>query len=407
MSIFDKFKKKSKSDEVQIKDFMSTEEIKEHLLGDILPATLACQVQRQGDVLYLPELNTELSVNVNMPDPRQVGLEFFVFNKSFAKHFYEYSAGAGTDTRSAVGMAVSSFVFCFMDGYKRMIMKEEPTALVTDLAGKHHEWNCYISDTISVGMGDKEKDCSGELRSAFWELLEPELKKRLGNQRVSFVKVYAARFPENAIGEVRIDDVEIHELSEMVRRMAETWKAQQFVSTKQFFFIEQNAESYMPSLYDGPDGFQKMRSHVVEYLKLFAAADTQELYGRLGEDAAAKIGDATLAWECYCFLTEVAAMNAFMDKVKVSDIVKLVKEDGSETEICLSSLSDYNMLCDCLKDIINKRDFGEHTDKLWQELVTTSSICNVLNNALNSGSKLENLCILHMSFMVSKDFELR
>lgn len=141
MSIFDKFKKKSKSDEVQIKDFTSTEEIKEHLLGDILPATLACQVQRQGDALYLPELNIELSVNVNMPDPRQVGLEFFVFNKSFAKHFYEYSAGAGTDTRSAVGMAVSSFVFCFMDGYKRMIMKEEPTALVTDFAGKRHEWN--------------------------------------------------------------------------------------------------------------------------------------------------------------------------------------------------------------------------------------------------------------------------
>ena len=46
MSLFDKFKKKSKSDEVQIKDFTSTEEIKEHLLGDILPATLACQVQR-------------------------------------------------------------------------------------------------------------------------------------------------------------------------------------------------------------------------------------------------------------------------------------------------------------------------------------------------------------------------
>ncbi len=407
MSLFDKFKKKSKPDEVQLKDLTSTEEIKEHLLGDVLPATLDCQVQRQGDVLYLPELNTELSINVNMQNPRQVGLEFFVFSKSFGKHFYEYSAGAGSDTRSAVGMAVSSFVFCFMDGYKRMSRKEDPIAFSTYFAGKHHEWCCYKSDALSTGFGDKEKDDLCNLQSDFWKLLEPEIKKRLGNHRVSFVKVYAARFPDHSIGEVRIDDIEIHELSEMVRRMAETWKVQQFVSTKQFFFIEQNAETYSPSLYDGAEGFQKMRSHVVEYLKLFEAADTQELYGRLGEDSTAKIGDATLAWECYCFLTEVAAMNAFMDKVQVPDTVKIVKEDGSETEVCLSSLSDFNMLCECLNDIIIKRDFGENTDKLWKDLVMISSICNVLNNALNAGSKLENLKLTQMTFMVGKDFEVR
>ena len=87
MGLFDKFKKKSKTSEAQLKDFTSIEEIKEHLLGDILPTTLACRSQRTGDVLYLPELDTELSVGVNMPKPGQVGLQFFVHNRSLGKDF--------------------------------------------------------------------------------------------------------------------------------------------------------------------------------------------------------------------------------------------------------------------------------------------------------------------------------
>ena len=221
------------------------------------------------------------------------------------------------------------------------------------------------------------------------------------------MKIYAAKSLTNTTGEVRINDAEIHELSAIVRQMAEKWDMEQFASEKQFIFIEQSADTYTPPLYDGAEGFSRMRSVVAEYLKLFQAADTQELYENLYDETVKKNGDATLAGECCCLLAEIAAMNAINEAIKVSDTVVFRRNDGRETTACLSQLSDFDMLCGCLIDIINKRDFGEGTKQLWQDLIGCSSICHVLNEADKAGSKLENLGLLHMTFIVNDEFELR
>jgi hypothetical protein len=301
-------------------------------------------------------------------------------------------------------MAAGSFVFCFMDGYQRMLEKDTPTEFQTEFAGKRHEWEGYNSCAVGAGTIQNKTE---DLSVAFWNLLEPEVKKRLGNQKVALVKVYAARFPTDAIGEVRIDDVEIHELSEMVREMAETWKVEQFASEKQFFFIRQKESTYSPSLYDGEEGFRKMRSAVVEYLKLFAAATTRELHDRLFDDTVQKIGDVTLANECCNILPEMAAINALEGKVKVSDMITLVPKTGNNMEVYFSQLSDYEMLLRCLSDIMSKQEFGEETDKIWQNMIGCSSICNALHQAIKGGSKIEDLSMLCLMMHVYGDFELR
>ena len=387
-----------------MEDFKNTEEIREYLLSTSLPEGLGLKTERRGASLYVPELQTIITPVVHPPQRFSLGVDFHLYSEKWNKRFYEYCGGPGKDLRSSAAMASSMFLFGFMDGYKRISQNAVMTGFTQELEGKNHEWNVVISDLASLGETVDENIDSA---TRYWEPLKEEIMRRLGNQMLVYIKVYAAKFSNDTIGEVRFDDVEIPELSAIVKSMAEKWEVDQFASEKQFFFIEQTPSTYIPSEYDGEEGFRKMRSKVVEYLLLFEAATTQELYNRLYEDAKNRLGDATLAAECKAFLPEIAAIHALDGRVKINDKVRMVFPDGRQKDLYLSQLSDYLKLEDCLGDIINKKDFGDETNKLLNDLIGCSSIISVLDQARKGGSQIENLSPISMLFNMQEEFEIR
>lgn len=385
-------------------DFSNTDEIREFLLQESIPDGLCLKTERRGNSLYIPSLDTTITPGVHQPQGMTIGIDFHLYSNIWDKQIYEYCGAGAKELRTAVSMASSMFLFCFMNGYKRICNNDAQLSLTTEFAGKRHNWNVVLSDITSLGQ--KERD-NVDSASLYWEPLKEGIIRRLGNQRLVYVKVYAAKFPEETIGEVRFDDVEIPELSSIVKSMAEQWEETQFSSDKQFFFIAQDPDTVIPSAYDGKEGFQKMRSLVVEYLKLFEGATTQDLYDRLYDDAAFLLGDPTLAAECFSFLPEIAATHALGNKISVSDKIEIAFADGSVQEVYVSQLTDYPKLDTCLGDIIRHGDFGEETNNLWKDLVGCSSICSVLNKAMNSGSKMENLRLTNMIYNVGDGFEIR
>lgn len=385
-------------------DFNNIEEIREFLLQESLPDGLCLESERRGNSLYIPSLETTITPGVHQPQGVTIGIDFDMYSNMWDKQMYEYSGAGAKDLKTAVSMASSMFLFCFMNGYKRICNNESQISLSTEFAGKKHNWNVVVSDLASLGQSARPDT---EVASIYWEPLKEGIIKRLGNQRLVYVKVYAAKFPDKAIGEVRFDDVEIPELSAIVKGMAEQWGETQFASDKQFFFIAQDPNTVVPSLYDGRDGYRKMRSLVVEYLKLFEGATTPDLYDRLCEDAEFMLGDITLAAECYNFLPEIAAIHALGDRISVSDKIRICFPNGRINEVYVSQLTDYAKLDTCLGDIIRRRDFGDETDNLWKDLVGCSSICSALHNAMNAGSKMENLRLTSMIYNVSDGFEIR
>ena len=384
--------------------FNSLEEIREFLLQESIPDGLCLETERRGNSLYIPSLDTMLAPGVHQPQGNGIGLDFYLYSNIWDKKLYEYSAAGAQDLRTAVSMASSMFLFCFMNGYKRICNNEVQESFDTEFAGKKHKWNVALSDIANLGQRDNKNTDSS---SVYWEPLKDGIIKRLGNQKLVYVKVYLAKFPDETVGEVRLDDVEIPELSAIAKKMAEQWEETQFSSDKQFFFIAQDPDTVIPSVYDGKEGFKKMRSLVAEYLELFEAATNQDLYDRLSDDAEFLLGDATLAAECHSFLPEMAAIHALGNKISVSDMIEIRFADGSVQEVYVSQLTDYAKLDTCLGDIIRCRDFGEKTDKIWKDLLGCSSICSALSNALDAGSKLEDIKLTNLIFNVNNGFELR
>lgn len=385
-------------------DFSNQDEIREFLLQESIPDGLCLETERRGNNLYIPSLDTTISIGVHQPQGTTIGIDFYLYSNIWDKQMYEYCGAGARDLKTAVSMSSSMFLFCFMNGYKRICNNDFQISLSTEFAGKKHNWNVVVSDLVSLGQSVRP---DADSASIYWEPLKDGIIKRLGNQKLVYVKVYAAKFPEETIGEVRLDDVEIPELSAIVRDMAEQWGETLFSSDKQFFFISQDSDTVVPSLYDGKEGFQKMRSLVVEYLKLFEGATTPDLYDRLCDDAEFLLGDITLASECFNFLPEIAAIHALGDRISVTDKIEIHFADGNVNEVYISQLTDYQKLDTCLGDIIRRRDFGDETDNIWKDLIGCSSICSALNNAMNSGSKMENLRLTNMIFNVRDGFEIR
>ena len=382
----------------------SPEEVLEFILNEGIIEVAPYKTERHGDSLYIPKFDLYITPSIQQMTENSIGIEFNMYIKKLDKYLYEYSSGMGQDLNTAVGMSIATFLLSFINTFEFMETKDNPINVTTEFAGKEHNWDVYLGNVAGMGSpGDSGKAASA---TVYWDLLKDDIIDRLGNQKMVYVKIYAARFPDNAIGEVRFDDVAIPELSEQVQKLAEQWEVNQFGSEKQFIFIEQNPATVIPSQYDGPEGRRKMRAHVVEYLKLFEKATTEELYYSLVKDFGNLIGDRVLANECFGFLPEIAAIRALGDRIIVSDQMRISFPDKKTVKAYSTQLSDYLLLENCLIDIIRSGDFGEGTKNVWQDLIGTSAVCSVYAKAQDAGDRITPK-MTTLLYNVDGDFELR
>ena len=384
--------------------FENAQEIQEYILTEGLPEFLTFKCERRSKSLYLPQIDMTITPEVQQIQNNNVGIGFNCYLGDKDKPLFEYSAGLAGDIKSAVGISLTTFLMTFMNGIDSMYNKIMPREFTSEFAGREHKWNAYLSNV--AGMGKKEDDSDIDVATFYWDILKDEIIKRLGNQKLVYVKVYAAKYPQETVGEVRIDNVAIPELGKIVEQHAAKWNTS-FASDKQFFFIEQDESTILPDPYEGTGGRAQIRSKMVDYLILFEGATTREKYSRLVDDAADRIGDRTLAQEFFSFLPEIAAMHALGGRLKFSDMAEFNFADDTTKRVYLSQLSDYTKIDLCLGDILSKGDFGDETDKVWKDLLGMSSVCNMVEKVKQGGSRLEDLSPVKMIFNVSEGFELR
>ena len=390
----------NKDDDIIVVDFKTPEDVREFILNE----GIIYKSERQGDSLYIPNFDLLLTPNIEQMSNTGIGIEFNMYIKKLDKYLYEYSSGMGGDITTAVGMSMSSFLISFMNTFEIMYNKCNPINITTEFAGNEHNWDVYLGNV--TGMGTPGEDGKGSSATYYWDIIKDDIIKRLGNQKMVYVKIYAARLPENSIGEVRFDDVAIPELSEQVRKLAEKWNVEQFGSEKQFIFIEQNPSTITPRQYDGPEGRKKMRDYVLEYLKMFKNTTSKEQYYNLVKDFGDKIGDKVLANECFGFLPEIATIRALGDQIVVSDQIQFSLPDNKTLMTYSTQLSDYLMMENCLIDIIRSRELGEDTKKVWEDLICKSAIYNVFVQAQEAKGKITPK-LTTVLYNVNNDFVLR
>lgn len=382
---------------------ITMENANSYVVNKVLHKKLGVRDIVKGDSLYCPEWEMTLTPKVVELTERQATLNIFINSPKWGNELFECASALGKDSEQAIGMACGSFLFSFIQGLGKMERDEDPEYIKTELAGKKHEWKVYKSDLVGLGESVATYVDSPDF---YWRLLKDDIIKRLGNQKLCYVKIYVAKTDTQVIGECRIDDVKNEELSEIVAQSATSWDIAQFASQKMFFFIKQQSGTVIPSDYLGSAGFEILMGKVKTAMELFSECDTDEQYDSLISRTAQKIGDRVLAEECLSFIPEICAENAFHE-INYSEILDIMPEGQEKISCYKNQLSDYYLIQRAVLTLLSSGVFGENTNDIYRKYIEYSAIGHAVSSILQKGSKLDNIKMTALIFNVSKDFIIR
>lgn len=399
--------KKSESDQIKKRyeaDPLNPDNALDFLLSSLSKELVGIENKIENKSIYCPKIDLTITPVIGELTPRSAILDFYLHCPKWDKTLYECSAGSGSEPSNALGMASGSFLFTFMDVILKMELESDTQMterFSTEFSGNIHNWRVYLSDV--VGLGNNPKVDSPRF---YWDLLKEEIVKRLGNQKLCYVKVYGAKTAQETIGECRIDDVKSDELSEIVAKEVEKWDVEGFASHKMFFFIRQEDSTVTPYPYWGKEGEALLAEKVKTAAILFQKVNSEEEYNALTGNLVAALGDATLAQECFSFLPEICAEHAF-EELRASEKFDISIE-GKETVTCYKNqLSDYHRIGNALFRLFSSGFFGDKTNELYRQYINVSATGSLVSQLLEKGSELKNVRPAAILYQVADDFEIR
>lgn len=396
MGLFSKFEEHHKKD--------PTKRVLESLHG-----CLETKDEIKDGKIFCPEWNITITPEIDQLDNQIAVLNFYINCPDWEEPLFECCAGTGKDADSAIGMATGSFLFAFMQGIALMKRGEDGIPLESEFNGKAHRWSAYKSNVVGTGESTGSDEDTKTVTTVYWDLLKEHIVKRLGNQKMCYVKIYAAKAigadGEQITGECRINDVPSAELGELVGEIAAKWNVRQFSSQKQFFFIKQDPATFLPYPYS-ENKINVLREKVRTALKLFAAVQTQEDYDNLPDKLLAALGDKTLVEECYSFLPEICAERAF-GQIQFSEEVQFFIPNKPVVSIYKNQLADFFPLGNLMFGIFDSGYFGEKTNDLFGLLTSLSSIYGAVKQLQESSKELDKCRMTSLLFNMSEEFEIR
>ena len=258
--------------------------------------------------LYCPDRQLTLRPEIESLMEQAAVVDFHIEAPQWETEIFECCASPGETTKHALGMALSSFMLSLMPAIARMERGKYDEEFETSFAGRAHRWRATLSDVVGVGCTPHENT-----PNFYWNKLKEGVLKRLGNQKLCYVKIYCAKVDGEVTGECRVNDIKSRELSDIIAEIGAQWEPEGFASQKMFILIRQDDETVAPYPYPywGTAGRAVMKTKIKRAVNLFNACKTQEEYDKLPETLKLQLGDATLAEECYLFLPEICAENEF------------------------------------------------------------------------------------------------
>lgn len=346
----------------------------------------------RGERLEIPSWDVSIRLEIAQLSDRNAVLNYYLDSPQWDRELFECCAGIGQDQQQAIGMAQGSFLFGILNGIGTMAEDEPFDEIETVFDGVSHKWDVFQS--YLVGMGESPKDSDA---NKIWTLLQDGIKKRVGGQKLCYVKVYCAKNGEDITGECRINDVPIPELSDILSEYAEKWDTKDFGSQKQFFFLRQLDETYVPYPYTEEDIADAVHIAVQLYQKCLKDPDDSRYRALLTE----QLNDQSLAEEIRNFLPEMCAENAFQ-AIQSMECIGIFRGER-QTDVYKTQLASYYWINKALQEEF-QRSFP---NELFSAFVSVSSMYGAVCKAKEKGADLTKGGRMFISYGFSENYCLR
>lgn len=358
--------------------------------------------------IYIPEWDLVITPSLSQYNEGRVDISWNIISPEFDYGIVEVTFGAGKNLRDAVYMAVGSFASSLLETVINTVTKRSFIENYdTEFNGSFHLWNMHYGTPLITG---EDIETNKQYDLYFWNLIEKKLKKYIGNQKFICLKIYGAKFGDNFVGELRIDDIFIPELSKIIENNIEgITNTSSFFTIKQYIILTQHEDTLLPYVYSDKEGYMVLKKNIRQFCDIIyqSEIDTDENgFYKILDELNEKIDDFTLCLEALIFIPEIFAANVYENIEFPETIVLSIDEDDSE-EIYMTQFADYCRIYSAVWEIFDSYTDENKRDELYNKLINMSLSINSLTK--EEISNIENLEITIPPFELDADerFEIR
>ena len=390
-------KKGDKMTDINEKDFekIETEDLNYYLIENIREM-IGEECEIRDNTLFIPEYSLSIRPQITKSDSNMAVINYYLYSENWDREIFECSASMGENRKQALSLAEQGFIFGIMSGIKYMMKDEFFKEIKTEFNGSH-SWKMYSSDIVA--MGDVPETINP---SEIWGIIENEIPKYLGNQKISYIKVFAAKNKDDITGECRINDEPIKELGELIAQYISKWNTENFGLKKQFFFAVQDDKTYIPYPYTE----EQIEKFVLETADMFEKVETEKDLDDMLQNFGDKIGDYDLAEELMGFIPEICAERAFPN-INYPEKVIIYMGENKKIEVNKSQIASYYMIKKAVNHMI---DHGHIMKELYHKFIGISSAYNVIFKALEKDKvdlTKEEGAVISTAYGFSENYRIR
>lgn len=318
-------------------------------------------------------------------------LIFIVEHKEFSDTFIESTAGVGINDEEALKQGVANFVLCSLCNFIDSLKGKVTESFETNFFGSK-KWDLTKSNIQCMGEGLKSNITD------FWDIFEDKIKKRLGNKKFNWIKIFISKTSDNnSICECRINGAINIEITDDLRQLAKSIEFEgNFISLKQFFIIKQSDETYKKPVYSK----EEIINQANKVIGIISMCDNQEKFNSLLSDIEKVTNDRNLAFELKSFIPEILCELIFPEARYVDKIVLVNGKD--KIDAYKNQFTSYYNIYESVSEMLyNKKIKKEDLKKI----ICLSATYNAVEKALKENKKLEEIGTIGIGIMINDEYK--
>ena len=369
----------------------------EHILNCHLHNNFEVKDEVREDHIFLPSWNISIYPEITELEKDSVVVTFNVECPDWDRDLVEVSAAKGKNPAAALNIACTSFMMSVMNTISLMAKKMNAVKLESEFDGSKHSWNVYRGNLLAGGEAQSINHFN-----LYWDALKGELSKRLGNQKMSYVKIYVSKTGDTVRGEVNINGIRVESLSRMVMNIAQSWKFDGYGVHRQCFVLMQDEATLQPFPFDQETIEDMTRETVRLYAEVKDIESAKALPGKLLELCG---GDAVMAKELQLYVP-IAASELFYKKLAYPETLTF-DIVGRQAVVFRSQMATFHTIQKHLYWALQHKVFGEQTQSIYHHLVSASPLFQFINKSEKEGNPVPDGMGVNLTITVDEGFQLR
>ncbi|MGL4774368.1 MAG: DUF6348 family protein [Clostridium sp.] len=341
--------------------------------------------------LFITDINLVIDVMVKEVRKNYAYIIFTLKHRLFDEPLMDSVASIGNGEDDSIGKTVGIFYSSTLSAVTNALRDMDGIHVNSSLYKEMKNFKCYKSYQITLG----KKSTNDKID--FYNILGEEIIKRLGNKKVQWVKLYAAKTDSSINCECRINGVINIELSNIIESFAREWEIQDIIySEKQYFIFIQDVKTYRPCKFTR----ENILYFTNESLKYYGECNTIEKYHNLPDEILKITKDKDIGTELYLFIPEILCELLYPEVLYLDEMI--IQTDDSEIKMYKEQFSSYNYIYECISEKLRNREF---TKENLSNILKYSAEMNSINEAIYKGSKIEELVMTAITYNVYNEYK--